>query len=218
MLAGFFQLALKGQCLGQVDMDRWIAFIEVEGALPAIDRLVEQAAFQQAVGDVEIATRAFLFVLAGDVEGLFGLLVIAHGGVDGDALAIGRLVGGIETGDMVEARQGLIKPSQPGLVYAHAVKGFDVVGLDAEGFGIGLQGLVIAAQLIQGEADVEIPGTVVGIHGDGGTELVQGLLPLLLGEEFLCLLDTIFSILPVVHGVRPLKRTLRGPYTEILER
>jgi len=131
--------------------------------------------------------------MAGDVEGFFGGFVVAHGGEDGDAFAVGGLVGGIEAGDLIKRFQGGIKLSQAGEVYSHAVKAFDVVGLDAEGFLVGLQGLVKAAQLIQREADVEVPGAVVGIHGDGGAKLVQGLLPLLLGEEFLCLFDTIFT-------------------------
>src|SRR5207249_226323 len=120
---------------------------------------VKKSAFEEAVGDVEIAAGAFFLVLAGDVEGFFGGFVLAHGGEDGDAFAVGRLVGGIEAGDLIERFEGLVKLAEAGEVYPKAVKGFDVVGLDAEGFLVGLQSLVKAAQLIQGEADVEVPGT-----------------------------------------------------------
>ena len=76
-------------------------------------------------------------------------------------------------------------------------------GVDLERGAVGLDRLVEPAHLVEGQADVEEPAAVVGVDGDGGAELFEGLLPAALLEELLRLLDPSLGIVPVVHRATP---------------
>jgi len=62
VLAGFFEFALHGEGFGQMDVNGWVGFVQIQRALPAVNGFVEEAAIEQAVGDVEVAAGAFFLV------------------------------------------------------------------------------------------------------------------------------------------------------------
>ena len=135
--------------------------------------------------DVVVAVRAVLLVEPGEVEHLLGLLVLAQLGVGDDAVAVGGLEGGSMCSIFSNVRSASSKSADAVQVDAQVVHGLEVVRVDRQGLLVGVDGLVEAVHLVERQADVEEPAAVVGVDGDGGAELLEGLLPLALLEELL---------------------------------
>ena len=188
-----------------------VLVVEIQRALPAIDRLVVQLASLKATPHRVKAIRALLLVQSGEVEHFLGLLVIAQFRVGGDAIAIGRLISRIKRLDPLEALNGILETTDAGQIHTKVIKSFEVIGLENECFLVGFDGFAETLHFIEGKSDVEEPGAVVGIDRNGGAEKLEGLGPLLLLEELLGLFDLLFGVVPVVHGL-PIRRSV-GPHS-----
>jgi len=84
------------------------------------------------------------------------------------------------------------------------------VGLvDGEGAAVGVDGLLVAAHLVEGEADVEEPAAVVGVDVGGGAEFLQRLRPAALLEQLLGLFHPSLGVIPLGHT--PIRRLSTAP-------
>jgi hypothetical protein len=208
-MPGLGQVALFLVGVTDADVNIAMGSLKIQGAHPAEDRLIVQPAQVEAAPHVVIAIGAILLVQTGGVEHFLSLLMIAPLGKGNNAVAVGRLEGWIDLLDSVEGFDCLIEPAGAEEVEAEVIEGLNVAGVDLVGLLVGLEGLLIAAHLVEYEPHVEEPGRVVGIDICSETDFAQRFGPFALLKELLGLFDPSLGVAPVVHNplVRVLNRT-----------
>ena len=177
--------------------------VEVQHPFPAGQGLFVIAADRLRGAYVEEAVRTILVQLLGEVEHFLGLVVFAELGVGDDSVTVGRLEIGMFAIDGLEDPQGFAEAPHPDQVDAQAGPQFQVFHAVVDRLLIGGDRLIVPIQLIQYKTAVPVPGAVVGVHFQGGVDLVEGLgPPTRLGQ----LLGSFYSPLgfkPLVHCSSP---------------
>jgi hypothetical protein len=78
-----------------------------------------------------------------------------------------------------------------------------VLRIDRQHIFIRFDRLIVTAELVQRDAEIEKPGGVVGIDGGGGAQFDGRFLPAPLLEKLGSPLGPLFCIAPVVHAWDP---------------